>query len=148
MKRFKLLLAAACVFASTQAMAGPATDALSACLADNTTGKDRKDLVRWIFSAMAAHPQMAELSNVSSGKREEIMVAAGRMMTRLIGEACAAQTRAAVRQDGSVAVSKAFEEIGRLAMQELMTNPKVAASLSGLDQYVDRKKIEAAMTTN
>lgn len=34
------------LFLSFCAMAGPQTDALSTCLADNTSGKDRKELAR------------------------------------------------------------------------------------------------------
>jgi hypothetical protein len=28
----------------------------SSCMADSSTGKDRKELARWIFVAMSSHP--------------------------------------------------------------------------------------------
>ena len=40
------------------ALADSAAD-LSTCVADNTSGKQRKDLARWVFFAMAAHPDFA-----------------------------------------------------------------------------------------
>ena len=33
------------------------TQALASCLADSTTGRDRKDLVRWMFFAIGSHPE-------------------------------------------------------------------------------------------
>lgn len=61
----KLVTIAFAVIITTPALAGPYTDALGSCLADNTTGKDRKELARWIFVAMSAHPEMRDLSNTT-----------------------------------------------------------------------------------
>ena len=52
-----------------------ATDeALSRCLADNTSGRDRKDLARWVFFAMAAHPEIKQYTvpTVRQGPRKPI----------------------------------------------------------------------------
>ena len=51
------------VFATSIAFSGavPAAstpiEATKTCLSDNTSGKDRKLLAKWIFLAMAAHPE-------------------------------------------------------------------------------------------
>ena len=45
-------------------------------------------------------------------------------------------------QDHGVAAMKlAFGKLGEVAMRELMSNPAVQASFSGLDRYVDREKL-------
>ena len=128
------------------ALAGPGADALGACLADNTTGKDRKDLARWVFAAMAAHPEIRSLSNINTKTMDEINRMMGIMVTKLIADNCAAQARLATKEGGT-AFQTAFGVIGRLAMQELMANPQVNASISGFEQYLDKDRLNAAMGT-
>ena len=54
------LVVVAVLFAvSAPAQAQP-VEALRTCLMDSTSGKDRKDLVKWIFFAMAAHPELKQ----------------------------------------------------------------------------------------
>lgn len=137
-----VILAAA--FASP-ATAGPYTDALGACLADSTTGKDRKELARWIFAAMSSHPEMRDLSALSAHGREQVFRSAGVLVTRLLSESCAQQARAAMKNEGPSSFEFAFGTLGRLAMQELMTNAEVRASVSGFERYVDRKKIDSTI---
>lgn len=128
----------------SSALAGPATDALSACLADNTTGKDRKDMARWIFVGMASHPEIESLSNVTQANRDELDRIIATMVTRLMTESCLAQARSATEKDGSEAFQAAFGIVGKLAMQELMSNPKVNASFSEFTKYIDQKKLNSA----
>ena len=58
MKYAMALVLVACTLLSPQARAGEAGDALSKCLSESTTTYDRRALVRWIFSAIAAHPDL------------------------------------------------------------------------------------------
>jgi len=138
-----LLLATALVLPlSTPALAGPAAEALSTCLGDNTTGKDRKDLARWTFLAMAAHPEIRDLANASSSASEEASRRVAALFTRLITEGCPKQIQQLVRSEGPESLRAAFEFLGKVAMQELMTNPDVSKSISQFQQYVDRSKLE------
>ena len=127
------------------AQAGPKADALAACLGDNTTGKDRKELARWIFVAMAAHPEIKDLSTASAATRDAADQGMGRLVTALLAERCAAQTREVVAQEGSPGMLSAFRTLGELAMKELMSNPDVGRSLSGYERYLDQAKIRAAL---
>lgn len=133
-----LLLSPLCASAQTPAP----QDALSRCFADSTTGKDRKDLARWIFLAMAVHPEIKQYSSPDAAKAAEDtdkLVAA--MITRLLSESCLQQTQAAVKQGGPTAVHGAFQLLGQLAMQELMSDGKVASSMSSFQKYVDQNKL-------
>lgn len=121
------------------------TNSLSICFADNTTGKERKDLAKWIFVAMSAHPEMQNLSKVSSTVRDELNQTYANLVTRLIVKDCNAQTRDAMQKEGQNGLKIAFESFGRLAMQELMTNDKVTASISQVERFIDSSKIQSAL---
>jgi hypothetical protein len=144
----RLLILSVAVLSAAPAVAGPHADAMASCLADNTTGKERKDLARWIFAAMAAHPEMRDLSSSTPATREKISQSIGALITRLLTENCADQTKTAMAKEGSQSLQTAFGSLGQLAMQELMTNQDVNAAISEFERYVDSKKIEATLATH
>jgi hypothetical protein len=130
----------------SSAKASPATDALGACLSDSTTGKDRKDMAKWMFMAISVHPEIHSFSNIPEKKRDEINMAMGALITKLLTESCPAQAKEAVEKGGSDALKTAFGVVGQLAMQELMSNPEVNSSISGFVKYVDKNKMDSAFT--
>ena len=136
-------LAAAALALPLVAAAGPATDALGRCLTDQTSGKDRKELARWVFVAMSAHPEIKELSNVSPEARARADQSMGALVTQLLSDRCAKQTKQAVASEGPASLQGAFEVLGKVAMQELMTNQQVQASFSAFEKSVDKKKLDA-----
>jgi hypothetical protein len=144
----KTLIAAiaAAVTLSTSAAAAP--NDLGTCLADNTSGKDRKELAKWIFVAMASHPELKDLSSVTDGQRDKINQAFAATVTRLLTESCVAQAKVAVQRGGPEAFKSAFGTLGGLAMQELMSNPQVSTSIGGFERYLDKKKLEALRAPN
>lgn len=142
MKTFVTAIAAVVigsVVTVSSALAAPATDALSTCLADNTTGKDRKEMARWVFVGMASHPEIKTLSNVTQEKRDELDKSMAAMITRLMTETCLTEARSAMDKDGGTAFQGAFGVVGKLAMQELMSNSNVSASFSNFAKYIDQK---------
>lgn len=142
MRLKSLVLASALAFASI-AHASPQVEALGNCIAENTTGKDRKDLARWLFVAMSAHPEMKSISNVTAQETEEVSRVAGALFTKLLADSCPSQVRAAIQAGGPVAIQSAFTVLGQLAMQELMTNKDVAGTMGVLERHIDRQKIDA-----
>lgn len=140
-----VLASIALLSAAPAAQAGPATDAAAQCLTDNTTGKDRKDLAKWIFVGMAAHPEIRSLSAITPEATEEAQKAMGRIVTQLIGTACAQEMTAAVKADGPLGINTAFEHLGKIAMQELMSNPQVNATIGGFERFIDKKKLEPVL---
>jgi len=146
MKYLKSLLIVLVTSASLSAVAGPHADALGKCLAENTTGKDRKDLARWMFVAMTAHPEMRPLSAATDVDREQSSQVMGALFTKLLSEACPQETKAAIQNEGSQAMQIAFGTLGQLAMQELMSDQEVKKAVGGFERHLDQKKVEAALS--
>jgi hypothetical protein len=126
--------------APTSGAAAPA-EALSQCFANSTTGKDRIALAQWIFSGMALHPETAKLAVITPEQRQEINMAMGTLVTRLLTDACVNEFREATRAEGPTAVNAAFGVLGGLAMRELTSDPTVAAGAVAFQKYIDTKKL-------
>lgn len=142
----KVILALCLSLSSFSVMAGPHTDNFSTCLADNTTGKERKDLARWIFVAMATHPDIRDLSQVTPDTRESTNKTMATLVMKLITQTCTKEAQLAAQHEGSESFRSAFEVLGKLAMRELMSNPEVSTTVTGFQRYIDRKKLEAVIT--
>lgn len=131
---------------TASAQPAPPGDALQRCLADNTTGKDRKDLARWAFLAMAAHPDMKEL--ISPGAPAALDASSrstAALMTRLLTEACRTETRAAMASGNPMALQAALNSLGQLALGELMRDRAVGEAMGGLAKYFDNQKFMDAL---
>jgi hypothetical protein len=138
-----ILLSLLLATAAFSAHAQEPTESLSRCLADNTSGRDRKDLARWVFFAMAAHPEIKQYASSELGPAsEEAHKTMAATVTRLLADSCPAQTRAAFKQGGSKAIEVAFQTLGQLAMQELMSNQEVNASMSKFEKLLDQTKLQ------
>lgn len=127
------------------AQAQAPVEALGRCLADSTTGKDRKELARWLFAAMTAHPEMKPLSAATPQDIDAASRTAAAIFTRLLAETCSKEVRNAVQSGGAAAIQSGFQVLGQLAMQELMTNADVGAAMAVLDRHIDKAKVEAAL---
>ncbi len=129
------------------AHANPQVLAAQTCLADSTSGKDRKVLGRWIFSALAAHPEITALSKVGTAERDQISREFAALFTRLVSQDCATQFRELAASQGTNAMGQAFEHLGKVAMQELMGDPAVNSAISVFEKYVDEAALERAIGT-
>lgn len=123
------------------AAAGTYTEATGQCMANSTTGKDRKELAKWIFVAMSAHPDIRQLSAITSELREQSSRVMGALMTRLVTVDCPNEFRAMVQNEGPDSVRLAFETLGRVAMQELMSDRGVIQSIMDYTRFVDGAKL-------
>src|SRR5688500_17776781 len=120
---------------------------LSKCLADSTTGKDRKDLARWVFLAMGAHAEIKRYTSADApAAGDESQKAVADMFTRLIADSCAKEFRATMKVNGSAGIGLAFQTLGTLAWQELMADPAVKESMTAFMKHIDQKKIAEAMS--
>lgn len=114
----------------TTSQAGEYADALSNCLTASTTGQDRIDLARWVFSGMSMHPQAAILAHVADKDREEVTKTAQALYARLKTQQCAKEFKNAQLQEGGAGVQAGFKVLGEMAMLELMRNPGVQAEFA------------------
>ena len=116
------------------------SQSLGTCLVDSLNGKERKQLVKWIYFSIAAHPEMKPFSNISENDRITTDRYVGKLVTRLLVEDCSSIFLTAQKAD-SLALEKAFEIVGRVAMQELMNNQEVTTAITNYANYADLNKI-------
>ena len=121
------------------------SDAVNTCLSDSTNGKDRKALARWIFLGLASHPEIHNFSNATDATLDQANQEVGNLFTRLVTMDCAKEYKALAMHEETQSVIKSFEFLGRLAMQEIMSNPAVTSSIGGFEKYVDKAKISAVL---
>jgi len=125
------------------ATAGQASANLGACMADALTGKERKMLAQWIFLGMATHPQLQPFTNIAGEDRENTDKTIGALITRMLADDCPNETKTALKQEGSIAMQSAFELVGRVAVQELLTNQDVLVAMSSFERYIDKERLIA-----
>jgi hypothetical protein len=142
---WKILIVAAALGVPSAAMAQAPVGGLGQCLADNTSGRDRKDLARWVFLAMAAHPEIKDLSRATAADADGASKATGALFTRLLTQSCAKEARMTMAAGGANALQFAFQTLGQLAMQELMSDTNVAQSMGAIERHVDQKKINEVL---
>jgi len=140
MKAILRVLALSMALIGPSVLADSSIGSLGNCLVDHLTGKERKNLAKWIFLSMAAHPEIKSFSNASPKDIDESDRYVGSLITRLLTDDCPSELKKA-SSSGPLAARKAFELVGQVAMQELMTNQDVMKSISNYAQYADREKI-------
>jgi len=145
MKSFRMALAIAMIAGLSPAWAGVYTDDLSRCLVEKSSAEDKGTLVQWMFVAMSQNPAVAGLAKVTADDIEKHNKAVGELFMRLITETCADAAKKAVQYEGAVAFQASFQVLGQVAARDLLSNPAVAKVMSGLEKYMDGKKLEAAL---
>lgn len=120
---------------------------LGTCMIDSLNGKERKDLGKWMFFAMAAHPSIHAYSNITETDIENSDKYIGGLITRLLAEDCKGELTSILKSD-PLAIQKAFEVVGRVAMQELMANEVVVRAITNYSKYADLQKIRDISNSN
>lgn len=137
------IIVAASLSLSGLAHAGVYSDDMARCLVASTSSKDKTDLVRWIFANAALHPDVANVSSVSSEARDKLDRDIAALLERLVTDVCRKQSDEAFRYEGATAFHDSFGVLGQVAMQELMSNKDVAAGFQTFAKYLDNAKFEA-----
>lgn len=130
---------------SPSAFAGPYGDDLAKCLVSSTTQEDRLALVKWLFSAASLHPGVNSIISVTVSDKQidDANKHIGGLFMRLLTISCKPEAEKAIQYEGAVTFQTSFEILGKVAGQELFSNPTVAEAMSRVDRYIDRKKIDA-----
>lgn len=124
------------------ATAGPFADDMAKCLVKATSEADRADLMRWMFSSMSLHPDLASMSKVSAQTRDEVNAKAAKLYSRLLFESCKAETQEAVRNEGPQTIQYAFQILGQVAARGLFTEPHVTDAMQALEKGIDQDKLK------
>ena len=144
----RLLAALVLCFAALSqqaAVAGPASDALRACMQKNTGEQDRKDLARWIYGIVSVNPALKGMAMPDAQARTDSEKSVAALLTRLLARNCLAEARTAGKLEGNVGIKRAFEVVGELGGAELMAHPSMNAASKGFTQYMDMKALNAAL---
>ena len=121
--------------------AGIYSDGLARCLVSHTSNEDKTLLVRWIFAIMALHPAVSDTITVNDSEREKLNRSAGMLFERLLTDDCRSETKEALMYEGPMAMQTSFQVLGQVATRGLMTDPAVAAGLTGFQKYLDATKL-------
>jgi hypothetical protein len=140
----KLVAVLAVTLPGTQASAGIYGDDLGKCLVASTSAKDQTDLVRWLFSAAALHPDVASISAVAPAERTAMTEAVAELFQRLLTDSCRKEFAAAIQYEGAAVLESSFSVLGQVAMRSLMSHADVAKGLGELDAYIDKAALESA----
>lgn len=115
---------------------------LGTCFIDSLTGKERKELVKWMYFSMSAHPELKPHTNISLEDRQDSHQTIAKLITRLFVEDCPNEARAARKTDPQ-ALKKAFELVGKVAIQDMLTDKAVRAAVNDYTRFLDREKIKS-----
>lgn len=140
-----LVLAGAGLLGGLPAVAGPYSDDLSRCLVRSTGDADKRALVKWIFAAVALHPEVADIASVTPDQRAEMTRNTARIFEKLLAESCRTEVQQAVQYEGPQTIGSSFQVLGQVAARELFANPAVAANMADLGRYIDQKRIGEAL---
>jgi hypothetical protein len=127
---------------SANAFSGEYTDALSECLLASTTEENKLTLVKWMFTAMALHPAVAEIADMSPSAREQANREMAELIVELLSRRCYKETRLAIQNEGSLALQSSFAVLGQVAATNLFSDPNVAAGLASLETYINAEDLE------
>jgi hypothetical protein len=137
------LLAAVGLVAAGPAGAGPYADDLSKCMVRTSNPADRAEFVKFLFSAMAQHPDVSSMANIPPAQMEATLKATGELIQRLLLQSCRTEAQQAIRYEGMQAVFSSFQFYGQAMAAELFGNPIVAAKMKDLNKYLDADKFTA-----
>lgn len=129
----------------TPAFAASPTDTFANCLVDTLNGKERKNLAKWIFFAIAAHPEIKSYSKASLKDINNSDKYVGKLITKLLTVDCPNELKNATKSNPR-AIEQGFGLVGKVAMQELMTNQNVTKAISNYIQYADQEKINQVLS--
>jgi hypothetical protein len=123
--------------------AGPYSDDLAKCMVKSSTPADRAEFVRFLFSAMAQHPDVASMAKISPQQMEATLKGTGELIQRLLLQSCRSEAQQAIHFEGMQSIFFGFQFYGQAMAAELLGNPIVAAKLKDLNNYLDADKFKA-----
>jgi hypothetical protein len=134
---------AAILVLGARAEAGVYTDDLSRCMVNSSTAEDHVVLVQWMFAAFTLHPALQSMSTLTAEQRDGFNKQVAALSERLMYTDCRAQLVAALKYEGTGAITAGFGVLGAVATRDLFGEPHVVNGMSGLDSYFDKAKQSA-----
>ncbi|MEZ5759202.1 MAG: hypothetical protein R3D86_13360 [Emcibacteraceae bacterium] len=142
----KLLFLIILGFSGT-AHAGQYASALSQCLISNTTAADKDIMTKWVFTSLSNHPSLNNMAHLSDAVRTGADQDMARLVESFMYEKCNSQLKNAVKNEGPAALEQSIRSYVEVTGREILSDPSIAGSISGVARQLDvRKLMEALMT--
>jgi hypothetical protein len=133
------------LLSGTSVVASTPTEQLGTCLIDTLNGKERKNLAKWIYFSIGSHPEIKSFMNATTDDIQKSDEYVGKLITKILTVDCPKELSAANKSD-PMAIQKAFELVGQVAMQELMANQDTMKALTNYVTYTDQEKINLILS--
>lgn len=143
--RAQAALALVCLFFASTANAGPYADALARCMNDRMSDADRVVMMKWMYGALGAHPQVQELATIDAAKFTPVSRAMGALVRRLIVQDCRSEGAAAVKNEGMGSIELAFSSVGQFAARGLFAEPAVLERVADYTKHIDVSELTRAL---
>jgi hypothetical protein len=98
--------------------------------------------VRWMFSALALHPQVKQYARITPEERSDMTKKVGALFARLVMVDCRKQAGLAIKYEGNSAFERSFEVLGETASRNLFSDPNVAKGMEGLGDSFDANELK------
>lgn len=131
------------ILAAAPSGAGPYSDDLTKCMVRTSTPADRAQFIRFLFSAIAQHPDVSSMANISPKQMESTLKSTSELIQRLLLQSCRAEAQQAIHYEGTEAIFLGFQSYGQAMAAELFGNPIVAAKMKDFNKYLDVDKFKA-----
>jgi hypothetical protein len=142
-KPFRSWLLALCLIVPTvPSLAGPFADDMAKCLVRSATPADKTTLVQWMFAFMTLHPDVKQFASTTVEQRTALNKSMADLMVVLLSERCFKESSEALKNEGMGVIRSSFELLGKVAAQELFSNPAVAEGLSDFGKGVDSERLK------
>lgn len=135
------LIVAAAAMSASAAQAGAYADDLGKCLVRSADANDQILLVQWMFSALSLHPAVQPLTTITPAQRDVFDRRAADLMERLLVKDCHSETVNALKYEGALAMTMAFQVLGDVAGRGLMRDSRVTEAFEALGSYLDPAKM-------
>jgi hypothetical protein len=139
------VLAATCLAFSDTTRAQTATDELGQCLVMNSTGANRIALIRWVAFAISVHPAIRDVIAVTPSEIEKSDKEVAALFTELLVVKCPTEAKAVLSNggDSSTAMRVAFEQLGKIAGQEVFSAPELQTRMTGFTKYINENDFQS-----
>lgn len=148
--RFALcsLLAFTSTLSMNSAVAGAMADELTSCMLRNASSSERFDTAFVTWVAASYHPSMPPELRVPIESKQLIYRRVGKLLDRLLAEACTVEARKAVASEGQAGLASALHAFWQSGTAELNQSKEATSTFSEIWSYADGKKISQALRSN
>ena len=132
---------------SGTAHAGQYASALSQCLISNTTAADKDIMTKWVFASLSNHPSLNNMAHLSDAVRTGADQDMARLVESFMYDKCNSQLKNAVKNEGPAALEQSIRSYVEVTGREILSDPSIAGSITGVARQLDAKKLMEALMT-